>query len=427
MMRVFIALAAWCALGASGYFLFETSQKIADRQTQHREFQSRLNDVTAALGDARAAQYAYVAEGQNVATWAPRASAYVDTAVQNLDALRQSATAGPARRALMESEARLTEVASLERRAREYLSGGNRLMASDVLFTAGAATLEETAQLMREAGNAEQAQFVLDEAAARRDQIVVAAVAAAFLALAIALLALVRTRTVASAEASASGPKESKPRKATKDMSVLEALRNLEESDEYARVIKTPKVVEAQQSAAAPVPVADHAERHEPLNGYTVSLTDLANLCVDLDSVDNEDRLKESLARAAALTDAPRLAVWLEDTASGAFQPVTAHGYSPQALARMPAVPRDADNAVAHASQSCSLQVVAAPAPGARGALVAPLVSAGTAFGVVTVELPDGRESSPSTQAVVRLLATQLSHVFAPVPVADTPRHAQSA
>ena len=72
-------------------------------------------------------------------------------------------------------------------------------------------------------------------------------------------------------------------------------------------------------------------------------------------------------------------------------------------------------------------RVVPSPAPGARGALVAPLVSAGTAFGVVTVELPDGRESSPTTQAIVTLLATQLAHVFAPPPVLESDRHVQTA
>jgi GAF domain-containing protein len=154
----------------------------------------------------------------------------------------------------------------------------------------------------------------------------------------------------------------------------------------------------------------------------------LASLCVSFDAVEDEEGLRQTLAGAAALADASKLAIWLEDSLSGTFQPVTAHGYSPQALARMPAVPRDADNAVALAGVTRSLQIVPAPAPGARSALVAPLVSAGTAFGVITVELPEGRESSPTTQAVVTLLATQLAHVFAPPPASvEADRHAQTA
>ncbi len=81
-------------------------------------------------------------------------------------------------------------------------------------------------------------------------------------------------------------------------------------------------------------------------------------LATDFGRVRDLDELTRLLGRAADVLDASGLMVWMGDASGGDLRPVLAHGYSSQMLARIPPVPRSADNAAAAAYRSGTLQIV---------------------------------------------------------------------
>ena len=122
------------------------------------------------------------------------------------------------------------------------------------------------------------------------------------------------------------------------------------------------------------------------------------------------------MARAADVMDASGLVVWLGDAAGGDLRPVIAHGYSNQVLARMPAVPRSANNAAAAAYRAGQLQIVLARPGSASGAIAAPLLSSAGCIGTLSAEIRDGGEASDSVQALAAIFAAQLAGVLATTP-----------
>jgi hypothetical protein len=70
--RLTLSATAWIALGAAAFFLITTEQKVADRRSALRLFDRHAREAAVALGDARAAQQAYVAAGQSSSYWIPK-------------------------------------------------------------------------------------------------------------------------------------------------------------------------------------------------------------------------------------------------------------------------------------------------------------------------------------------------------------------
>jgi GAF domain-containing protein len=130
-----------------------------------------------------------------------------------------------------------------------------------------------------------------------------------------------------------------------------------------------------------------------------------------LNDVDGRDRL---LARAAEALDAGGLIIWMGNTTGADLRPVLAHGYSTQALARMPAIARSADNAAARAYRTGALQIVLARPGVSNGAVAAPLLSADGCIGALTAEINDRGETSDTVQALAAIVAAQLATVVAP-------------
>src|SRR5204863_2596281 len=152
-----------------------------------------------------------------------------------------------------------------------------------------------------------------------------------------------------------------------------------------------------------------------------------AQLCTDLGRVSDLDELRGLVARAADVMDASGLVVWLGDAAGGDLRPVIAHGYSNQVLARMPAVPRSADNAAAAAYRVGQLQIVLARPGSASGAVAAPLLSSEGCIGTLSAEIRGGGETSDSVQALATIFAAQLAGVIATTPEASEQRTASGS
>jgi GAF domain-containing protein len=94
-------------------------------------------------------------------------------------------------------------------------------------------------------------------------------------------------------------------------------------------------------------------------------------------------------------------------------------------LARLPNVPRSANNAAARAYRSGHVEIVRAR-PGIQGgAIVAPILTAGGCIGALSAEIRDGGETSESVEALAMIVAAQLAGVLAPAP--EQPEQARAA
>jgi hypothetical protein len=174
----------------------------------------------------------------------------------------------------------------------------------------------------------------------------------------------------------------------------------------------------------APAPVAK-AAAPAPAGRNSTVLKAAASLATDLGRVRDADEMTRLLGRAATLMDASGIVIWLGNTAGADLQPILAHGYSAQALSRMPAVPRAADNAAGAAYRTGQMQIVLSRPGGAPGAIVAPILSTDGCIGALSAEIQGGSEASESTQALATIVAAHLAPLLtAPPDTAAEPRTA---
>jgi hypothetical protein len=380
-----VCATAVLALAAAGYLAFHSEKQIADRRVALRAFDESARQAASSLADLRASQQAYVAAGQGVAFWVPKVAGLVDAAEQSVDGLRTSAAAPDARAALMEAAASINEFKNVDQRARDYVKSGQALMAADVVFTEGVETASSAARQVDAAGTAERLDFDRFEAHAQQSELYAAAGGAAFAVLMLMLLA--------ATGRGADAPEASEP-------------------ESLAHVV-------APSESARPAPARDSVP----------ALRAAAALCTDFGRIQNADELTALLARAADTIEASGLVVWLGTNTGGDLRPVVAHGYGPEQLARMPPIPRSANNAAAAAYRTSSLQIVLARPGVQSGALAAPLLSPGGCVGAFTAEIRGGAETSDAVQALAAILAAQLAGVLAgaaDAPAAEAPSRAAS-
>jgi hypothetical protein len=378
------------AVGVAGFFLVNTEKQIAGLRNAVREFDLHARETSEAIADMRAAQQAYVAAGQGVAFWMPKVEALLSEMTNWLDSLRASAQSTPARSALMEASAKLNEFATLDRQARDYIRSGETLMAGDVLFTASRETAEAAARLVETARQAEHQTSELTESSLRRREAASLAGAGAISTIVILALGLAAPRARPAVPATSDNVSTSTVRP-TGELRLRDAAQT-----------------------APPLPPASQPRGSVPL------LKAAAELCTEFGRVTDPSDLPALLARAADVMDASGVVVWLGDRTGADLRPVLAHGYPDHVLARMPNVPRAADNAAATAYRTGKLQIVLRRPGGANGAVVAPLLSSDGCVGAFTAEILAGSEATDSVQAMAAIVAAQLTAVLTPPAVAST-------
>jgi len=141
-----------------------------------------------------------------------------------------------------------------------------------------------------------------------------------------------------------------------------------------------------------------------------------ADLTTEFGRVRDLQDLSRLLGRAADLMDASGVVVWMGTTSGGDLRPMISHGYSPQVAARMPLVPRHADNAAAAAYRTGKMQIVLSRPGGSNGAIVAPILVADGCIGAFSAEIRSGGETSETIQALATMSA---AHLAAIVPLAS--------
>ena len=399
------------AVGAAAFFLFQTEQQITRLKSTLRAFDLRAREATTALADLRVAQQAYVAEGQGVDFWMPKVASLHESITGTLAVLRQSPLSREASTAVDEAVATVAEFGNIDRRTRDYITGDEKLMAADVIFTEGGEAVANAARQIETARLAEHQAADLAEAVLRKQESLAAGAAASFAVL-VVLLLIPRPRveveepvttglSIAPTRAAASVPTTAVPAKAPK---------------------------------AAPTAARAQALETSVATRHAIALKAAASLATDLGRVRDAEEMTRLLGRAATLMDASGVVIWLGTTTGTELAPMLAHGYGAQALSRMPRVPRSADNAAAAAYRTGQMQIVLARPGGNPGALVAPILAAEGCIGALSAEIQGGGEASESVQALSMIVAAHLATMLAdsrpaagsePQPVAEPRAAAQ--
>jgi len=363
---------AWIAIAAAAIFIFRSEKQLASLRADGRSFDLHAREVTDRLSDLRAAQQAYVAAGQGVAFWMPKVAQTAEAISTSIATLRAAGTSMGARQALDEAMTTLGDFAEVDNRAREYLRSGQLLMAGDVIFTEGDQTAASAARQVEAARLAEHQALDASEAGVRRQQAIALAGAGGLTALIVLLLG-----------ATGNQPAESK----------------------------------APLSIRPAEPILPQPQ---PSRAVSPVLRTAAQLCTDFACVRDVHDVQQLLERAGDVMDAAGLVVWLGNSKGAELQPVMTYGYNDKARARLPNVPRAANNAAAAAYRSGDVQIVQSRPGGAKGAIVAPIRGTHGCIGALSAEIRGGGEASESVQALAAIVAAQLAGVFAAPPAETT-------
>jgi len=369
--RLAFGAAALVAIGAAAILLFRSEQQITALKSALRAFDVRTREVADALAELRAAQQAYVAEGQGVVFWIPKVADLHESVTARLTALGQSPVSGGAKTALDEASATVAEFGNIDRRARDYIEGGQSLMAADVIFTEGGETAATAARQVETARLAEHQTFDATEASLQKSEAFALGGAGGGAALVVLLLIPRARRSDGEVDATS-----------------LSSITSI-----------------------APSPAI--APQVAPTSQHSHVLTAAASLATDFGRVRDADEMSRLLGRAATLMDASGVVIWLGSTAGADLQPILAHGYGSQALSRMTPVPRSADNAAGAAYRTGLMQIVLSRPGGTAGAIVAPILSADGCIGALPAEILNGGEASDSAQALATIFAAHLATVLA--------------
>ena len=374
-------------LCGAGYELFLAEQRIGNERSAERDFDEMAWVAIVSIADLRAAQQAYVAAGQDPTYWTAKTSSHWETVTTNLARLRQLSTAPPAQSALTTAAELLDHLMRIDARAHDYAAGGQRLLASDLIFTDGMELTTEASSRIELARTREREvrdQTVVQQ---RRNQTLVLAATVGMGVLVALLLLPAATTKQGVAVANTSPTPASRTSVAGRDRLTLANF------DLDGRAT-------AQRDA---VRAADQADGEA-----AADLRAAAVLCVEFGKVCDTQELVALLEHAAPLLNASGIIIWIGDPSGRELRPALGYGYPPQALARMGSIPRDADNATATAYRVAKMQTVQSEG-GAPGAIVAPLIATANCVGVMTAEVRSGSESREPIQALATIVAAQLA------------------
>lgn len=377
--RIAVGTAAFAAIVAASFFIVHTEKQIADARAATRAFDLHAREAADALADVRVGQHSYVAAGQGIAFWIPKVAATTETASALIAGLRQAARSGLAKASLDDATETVKDFGIVDKRARDYIRSGQQLMAADVIFTEGGEAAATAGRQVETARMAEVEANDASESSARKLEAAALGGAAGVALLAVLMLVPVGALRAAAEHAA---------------------------STQSTLGLQAPPV-------AAPV---EHVEAPERPAASTRAISPVlmaaAQLCSDFGRVSDIRDVNASLARAADLMDATGIIVWMGSTTGADLRPVLAHGYTPQVLARIPTVPRSADNAAAAAYRTGALQIVVSKPGADNGAVVAPIVSPDGCIGALSAEIAGGGEGSDSVQALATIVAAQLAGVL---------------
>ena len=367
---------------AAGYRLLDLQQQASADSKRKTEFDASLNDILVSVSDLRAAQQAYVADGQEGTFWITRVGLIQKTILDDLTQLTSLASSSKATESLSAATMVMSDFSKMDKHVAEYRRNGHRLMASDLIFTEGQEMTNIAAKHLRTALTQEQElRASLDKQRLRDQAATILAAAAVGLLTTLLLLPFSRPAVASPTELNADQP--------------LGIVKTLDGSTVPPLVTKS-----------AP----------------STSLAEIAELCSDFSRVTDADTLPTLLRRASGLINGARIVVWLADPTGVQLRPVLAHGYRAEMLDQLGAIKTDADNATAAAFREGTSEIVSAGTDDdSSGALIVPIFTGLNCMGVITAEFKNGEESEEKCEAVTKIIAAQLAGLV------PSPARAQAA
>ena len=416
------------ALGVTAY-LFRKGE--ADRRAEAvagEAFSTAARGAARGTLELRAAQQAYVATGQADDFWASKVAATLGSLRDRLTSLRTAAVSSDARSQIDAATGSLDDFAQMDRRAREYVRTGQKVVASDLIFSnAGELTDAAVASIDKAVTSELTARNVAAETFERRqDFALIAAAASAGLVM---LLLLPRVQN------DLPGPsflEQSVPVPVVSTSSIRAADTAIIGHDGWSTPKRSTDATPAEAIGAQPASQTPPAETAaHPVTGAAVPVLDfkvVATLCTELSRVDDTMALPPLLERAAAVLDAAGIILWIADPDGRELNPVLAQGYPQHLVNRLGTIPRGAENATAAAYRTGMLQTVFGNGT-SNGAIAAPLLTCGGCVGVMAAEVKGDTERLEANLAAATILAAQLASLVGPPPNrgADTKVEAANA
>ena len=187
-VRVTLTLLAVGTIAAAAYFFSSIDGRAGRIAANARLLDTRVSTAVRQTFDLRAAQQSYVSAGQSERFWVPKVTASVAALRESLTALQSASTTASGRVALDGALQALQEFEVMDRRAREYAAGNQKLLASDLIFSDGLESTEEIITALEQTRYVEAEDAAAARAAARREQLTFAGAGAAVALVALILL-----------------------------------------------------------------------------------------------------------------------------------------------------------------------------------------------------------------------------------------------
>jgi hypothetical protein len=413
--RAAVLVVALGSLAAAAYVVFDAEQTLKAHQMAQTSFDGAAQSVLSDLGRLKAAEQAYVAEGQGVDYWLAQAADAQAKVDRGLAALAADAAGDGTRSAIQAASGVLEEFRKLDLRARQYLKSNQPLMASDVIFTDGLTAGNAVAEHVATARANEAAVHDATIDALRWREFYAAGASGLLLALAVLLLtpvpekevdvltamrALTETPAQARRAESAPAPAVARPAMVDDDVPDLDAVTTV--------TGRRPESLSAAERAATAHGAGANGAAATAA-GEAVDLPGAAKVCADMARVLDASDLPGLMLRLAGVLGSPGLIVWVADRSGQVLMPLLTHGYPATAVARIGSLPTSAENATARAWRTGDVQIV-------PGALVAPIVTSEGCVGALAAELPEGSESRAETRALATIFAAQLATFVTALP-----------
>jgi hypothetical protein len=412
VLRTMLLMIFVAGAGAAAYFIWTGESEARASRDVARVFDQQTRMLMRGVLELRAAQEGYVAVGQGDQFWATKVTGLIASLRETLAAARKTASVPAAQGRIDEASSLLNDFEQMDNRAREYARSGQRLLASDLVFSDGVERTDAAIAAIDEAQIAQSQATAIVTDGLRLKQ-VVAGGAAALLGLLIVLVLLpVPEAAAPEAPASLLGGPTKVPTKIDADDTWTPAVKAVK-SELAAEERIEPLAPEPVLAAPAPAPAP--AAEPVPLAAAVPSmdLKSIAAICNDLARVSDTLALSGLLERTGTALDASGLIIWIADPDGRELNPIVAHGYPAQLVTRLGTIPRDAENATAAAYRTGLLQTVDADAV-SNGAIAAPLVTPVGCVGVMAAEVRNGGEKEGGKLAAASIVAAQLATLVGP-------------
>jgi hypothetical protein len=404
-VRMLMVAIVMVAQASAGYLAWRFDQQIGAERMAATAFETQVRQASQSLAAIGSAQRGYVAEGQNSERWQTHVTTLMKEAAPKWAELRLAAKTPEAQGALESAAETMASFGQADVKAREYVSSGQRLSASDVIFADGFDLLNKAIAALEDARARENAQREAAIARLRQGQLFsIGGAVGLTLVILLVLTPTSRGSTDAGIDAGddvADG--------------VVGAGLGLSPSSS-----RTAGPDARRDPHAGPPGLAGQDRADTPWSSREKALGAAADICAGLARVRDPKELPALLERTASVLDAVGVIVWMTEGSPLMLRPVLAHGYAQSMLARMGSIVPDADNATAVAYRTQVMQTMPAD-PLSGGALVVPLITADGCTGAMAVELKVGVEPSDYLRAIATILAAQLATLITAAPAVESP------